>query len=73
MYVPVCPDLSDVAGRYLLAVGRGRIEIVSILVRSHYAGRYVIKSINAWRTYRRLVRSHSPHTEQGSHRRMNIP
>ena len=23
------PDLSDVAGRYLLAVGRGRIEIVS--------------------------------------------
>ena len=47
------PDLSDVAGRYLLAVGRGRIEIVSILVRSHYAGRYVIKiDKRIGRTYR---------------------
>ena len=46
-------DLSDVAGRYLIAVGCGRIEIVSILIGSHYAGWYVIKIDNRiGRTYR---------------------
>ena len=53
-------DLSDVAGRYLIAVGCGRIEIVSILIGSHYAGWYVIKIDNRiGRTYRAgLNRTH---------------